>query len=91
MNTLFYEEEIFLDDQTNKENFTKKELELAIELINNMTSTFKPEEYKDEYQNKLSAAIEKKIDGKDIKQVKSKRKESVSNLMEALEKSLKKK
>ena len=43
----------------------------------------------EDYQDKIKDAIEKKIDGKEIKKSKSKKNVSVSNLMDALEKSLK--
>jgi len=89
MSTLYYEEEIKLNDETDEENFTDKEMDLALKLIESMTDKFTPEKYKDEYQDKIKDAINKKIDGKEIKKVRSKKSISVSNLMEALEKSLK--
>lgn len=89
MTTLFYEEEIKENKEENEEKFTEKEMDLALKLINSMSDKFKPKEYKDDYQDKIKDAIDKKIDGKEIKQTKSKKKTSVSNLMDALEKSLK--
>lgn len=89
MTTLFYEEEINLSDELITEKFTEKEMMLAQKLIDSMTDKFTPEKYKDEYQTKIKEAIDAKIDGKAIKQTKSKKKTSVSNLMDALEKSLK--
>ena len=46
--------------------------------------------YKDEYQNNIKKAIEDKLDGKTVKSVKKKSKKQITDLMEALEKSLKK-
>lgn len=89
MTTLFYEEEIKLNEEIVEDNFTEKEMDLALKLIESMSDKFTPEKYKDDYQDKIKDAIEKKIDGKEIKQTKSKKKTSVSNLMDALEKSLK--
>ena len=89
MTTLFYEEEIKLDEEKTDNNFSDKEMDLALKLIDSMTDKFTPNRYKDEYQNKVKDAIERKIDGKEIKKSKSKKKVSVSNLMDALEKSLK--
>ena len=89
MSTLFFEEEIRLFEDTDDETFTKKEMDLAAELINNMTGKFRPEEYSDEYQNKIKEAIEKKIEGKEIKKVKSKKTKNITDLMSALEESLK--
>ncbi len=91
MNTLFYEEEIRLNEEIIDEEYNKEELDLAVKLIDNMTDKFKPETYHDEYQNKIKDAINQRINGKEIKQVKSKKPESVADLMEALEKSIKKK
>lgn len=89
MTTLFYEEEINLEKEKINENFTDKEMNLALKLIDSMTDKFEPEKYKDEYQDKIKDAIDKKIEGKTIKQTKRNKKTSISNLMEALEKSLK--
>lgn len=89
MTTLFYNEEIRLNEDSTEDDFTEKEMDLALKLIESMSDKFTPEKYKDDYQDKIKDAIEKKIDGKEIKQAKSKRKTSVSNLMDALEKSLK--
>ena len=50
---------------------------------------FEPDKYKDEYQDRIKDAIDKKISGKKIKKVKGKSKRSVSDLMKALEESLK--
>ena len=65
-----------------------KELDLAIRLIESMKSSFEPKKYKDEYQDNIKNAINDKIDGKKIKKSKSKNKKAISDLMEALEKSL---
>ena len=67
MTTLFYEEEINLNNNIEEEKYTEKEMNLALKLIESMTDKFTPEKYKDEYQDKIKDAIEKKIDGKEIK------------------------
>ena len=89
MTTLFYEEEINLEKEKLEDKFTEKEMNLALKLIESMSDKFEPDKYKDEYQDKIKDAIDKKIEGKTIKQAKSKKKASISNLMDALEKSLK--
>ncbi len=91
MSTLFYEEEIRLDEESTEEKFTEKEMNLALKLIESMSGKFKPETYHDEYQDKIKDAIDKKVSGKKIPKVKGKKRESVKDLMEALEKSIKKK
>lgn len=89
LDTLYYEEELRMQEEQSKKNFSDKELKLANELIASMTDKFKPEEYVDEYQNRLKNAIDKKINGKEIKAVKGKKQKSINDLMKALEKSLK--
>lgn len=91
MSTLFYEEEIRLDEEHVEEKFSQKEMDLALKLIDSMTGKFEPEKYHDEYQDKIKEAIDKKVNGKEIPKTKTKKRESVKDLMEALEKSIKKK
>ena len=68
----------------------KKELELAINLIEQMSEPFKPEKYKDEYNEKLKKAIKRKIAGNEIVEEKEDAEPTkIINLMEALQKSLK--
>lgn len=91
MTTLYFQEEVNIkkDDIIHKIN--EKELDLAIKLITELKGKFEPEKYKDEYQDNIKNAIENKIDGKSIKKTKKKNKKQISDLMEALEKSLKEK
>ena len=89
MDTLYYEEEIKINKEKLKKEYTDVELKTAIKLIDAMSDDFKPEEYKDEYQDRLKKAINKKINGKEIKQYKKKKQKSVGDLMTALEESLK--
>ena len=89
MTTLYYEEEIRLDESELKSNYTEKEMDLALKLIDSMTSKFNPSEYKDEYQDKIKDAIEQKVAGKEIKRTKKKKEKTITNLLEALESSLK--
>ena len=63
------------------------ELKMAQTIIESMTGKFEPEKYRDEYREKVQEAIEKKIAGKEIAAPKEKE-ITVSNLMEALTKSL---
>lgn len=88
MNTLYFEEEINLDDEENKEEFSKDELDMAIKLIDAMSDNFKPETYKDEYQSRIKEAINQKVSGKEIIKPKGKKSKSVADLMEALQKSI---
>ena len=88
MTTLYFYEEVNLNNDIVKYKISDKELDLAIRLIESMKSSFEPKKYKDEYQDNIKNAINDKIDGKKIKKSKSKNKKAISDLMEALEKSL---
>lgn len=68
---------------------TAKELSLAELIVENMTSSFNIEQYKNEYRQKLLKAIDDKIAGKKIKgEVSHFRPNNIINLMEALQKSV---
>lgn len=64
------------------------EVNLAKQLINNMTSEFHPEIYHDEYMEKLKSAIEEKIEGKEITKIEDLPDKNIINLMEALKESV---
>lgn len=90
LNTLYFEEEINIEDENKTDiKFKKAEIDMAIKLIQAMSGKFEPQKYKDEYQDKIKKAIERKINGKEIIKTKDKPKESVTDLMQALKKSLK--
>ena len=89
MNTLYFFEEVNMPEASTDTKYTKKELDLAIELVNSLNMKFKPEELEDEYQNKIKDAIDLKIEGKNIKKPKKKRETNIKDLMTALEMSLK--
>lgn len=89
MNTLYFEEEVVMPEAVVEAKYTKKELDLAVELINSLDMKFVPAELVDEYQTKIKKAIDLKIDGKEIKKTKKKNEKSIKDLMTALEMSLK--
>lgn len=90
MTTLYFEEEINIPDNTLTGQVNNKELSMAIKLINSMKGKFEPNKYKDEYQDNIKKAINDKLDGKKIKGKKHENKKQINDLMEALERSLKK-
>lgn len=90
LTTLYFEEEMNLENEKRMEKPNQKELDLAIKLIESLKGHFEPEKYKDIYQNKIKEAIEDKLNGKKIKKTKKSPKKEVTDLMKALEKSLKK-
>lgn len=89
LTTLYFEEEVNIKKDENNYKINDKELDLAIKLITSLKGKFEPSKYKDEYQDNLKKAIEDKMEGKEIKADKKKNKKQISDLMEALEKSLK--
>jgi DNA end-binding protein Ku len=68
---------------------TKQEQSMAMKLIKGMSATFKPEKYKDTYQESLRKVIEAKSQNKKIPKPKEKPKEAgMEGLMEQLKQSL---
>lgn len=90
MTTLYFEEELNIPESKSTKKVTDKELDMAIKLINNLKGTFSPSKYRDEYQDNIREAIDLKIEGKTIKGKNKKNHQKINDLMEALEKSLKK-
>ena len=89
LNTLFFEDEVTKNPTKDiKEKGSAAEFKMAKALIDGMTGKFNPEEYKDEYRERVQKAIEQKIAGKEIVSPKEKSTTTVANLMEALTKSL---
>lgn len=89
LNTLFFEEEVAKNPAKElSEKGSETELNMAKAIIESMKGEFNPEEYKDEYRQKVQDAIEQKIAGKEIVAPKEKEQCSVANLMDALTKSL---
>lgn len=91
LTTLYFDEEVNVPDKDITLKANEKELNLAIKLIESLSGKFEPEKYKDEYQDNIKNAINAKLEGKAIKGKQRKPKEQVNDLLEALEKSLKKK
>lgn len=87
--TLFFANEIKdIPKDIQKPEINEAELTMAKTLINSMDKPFEPEQYKDEYQEKLKALIETKIAGKEVVAAKSEENNNVIDLMEALKASI---
>ncbi|MGN6714697.1 DNA end-binding protein Ku [Anaerocolumna jejuensis DSM 15929] len=87
--TLFYQAEIqAVPVASAKPQAETAELEMAKTLIDTMTSEFEPGLYHDEYQERLRAAIEAKITGKEIVSADTSRPDNVIDLMEAMKKTV---
>jgi DNA end-binding protein Ku len=68
--------------------FDKKELDLAKKLIDTLASSFKPEEYHDEYKQNVEKLIESKRKGQKVTPIRQPKKAPVIDLMQALQQSL---
>lgn len=66
----------------------KKEMDLALQLVEALADDWNPSEYKDTYRETLRAVIEQKIEGKEIMAPKLSGPPKVTDLMEALQASL---
>lgn len=87
--TLYFQNEIQKKPDIKKVKVDKKELDLAIHLIQQMSAPFAPDKFKDEYHDKIKKAIKRKIAGQEIVETKEKKAPvQAINLMEALQKSL---
>lgn len=98
-NTLLMETIHFPDEVRNagdvsvpeEQKVTKKELDTALMLIKQLTTTFDPEKYHDEYRTALMELIDEKRSGKDTVESKDPQKPAKSNvtdLMSALQASV---
>ncbi len=89
VNTLYFHSEIQSAPDTGSVKIAKQELDLAKNLIGQMSGKFEPEKYKDEYNIRLQKAIKRKINGNEIVETKEEKEQvRIVNLMEALKKSL---
>lgn len=87
--TLYYQAEIqAVPVATNKVTIENPELEMAKTMIDSMTSAFDPSLYHDEYQERLKAAIETKIAGKEIVSSDTGGADNVIDLMEAMKRTV---
>jgi non-homologous end joining protein Ku len=72
-----------------KMSSTRKELDLATELIHQLARPFKPDQFHDTYRENVEKLIEQKKKGQEITTEPKPRRAPVIDLMEALKKSLK--
>jgi len=93
LHTMFYQNEIRPAVQygsTDKNEIKEQEMNLAMQLIHNLMAHFKPEKYRDLYQQNLQTLIEAKAHGQKIELVNQPQATPVVDLMDALKKSLSK-
>jgi DNA end-binding protein Ku len=92
MVTMYYAEEIRAKEQIpnlpKQAKIDDRELDMAKLLIDQLTTKFEPDKYKDEYRQRILDAIESKVEGKDVKFAPEEKKTNVIDLMDALKASL---
>ena len=89
--TMFYQDELKgLPRAVSQPGVSEAELAMAGQLLESLTGTFEPEQYHDEYQERLREFIESKIEGREVAEPAGDGdvERNVVNLMDALKKSL---
>lgn len=87
--TLFFSDEVKESPKESaKTTVNEAELNMAKTLIDAMVKPFEPGLYSDEYQTRLRAVIEQKINGKEVKAAPAETPTGVIDIMEALKASL---
>ena len=87
--TLFFEAEVKeMPKEPARPEVSEPELTMAKTLVQSMVREFEPENYRDEYQQRLREIIEAKISGKEITQGAGEQPSNIIDMMEALEQSL---
>jgi len=93
LHTMYYADEVrdFGEiDKGSEAKIKSGELDLALRLIDELsTKEFKPEQYKDDYRDRLLEVVESKVEGKEITSIApQEQRTQVIDLMEALKQSL---
>ena len=93
METIFFPDEIrsvsLVPGLPEETKVSEKELDIAVKLVDNLTETFDPEKYTDDYREALRNLINKKIEGQEIQTAPEAPQRNVIDLMEALKASIK--
>lgn len=92
METIFYPDEVRdvaqVPEVPAKVELPEKEMAMAKQLIDQLTTAFHPEKYQDEYRQAVEEAIGKKVKGEEVVEAPKRQPERVVDLMEALKASL---
>jgi DNA end-binding protein Ku len=92
LETIYFPDEVRNIDQVpnipENVNIDEKEIKMAEQLIEQLTTEFEPSKYTDDYRNQLMNLIQSKITGEEVTVVKDKPKANVVDLMDALQASL---
>lgn len=94
METIFYPDEVrdvkYVPGVPDNVKIDERELSMAQQLIDNLSASFEPEKYKDDYREALLALIHSKAEGQEIVSAPEAPQHNVIDLMAALQASLKK-
>ncbi|HZA93615.1 MAG TPA: Ku protein [Gemmatimonadales bacterium] len=90
LHTMFYEPEVRRENEyrADTSQIARKELDLALLLVNSLTAPFDASKYRDGYREKLDALIAAKLAAKVAAQRQAPRLAPVVNIMDALQRSL---
>jgi DNA end-binding protein Ku len=91
LHTMFYRNEIATVAEYGKYDDSKlnpQEVKLAEQLVETLAADFNPKEYHDEFQARLNALIEAKLEGKSVAAAPEAPRAPVIDIMQALKKSL---
>ncbi len=88
LTTLIYGDELVAAPKPIKTTVTKKEIDMAEALVEQLATPSEPKNFKNEYSARVHALIEKKSKGKAIEAPEVAETETISDLSEALERSL---
>ena len=89
LHSMYFQSEILSHSQItpSKQELSEPELEMATSLVKAMSTSFKPEQYKDEYQKALKELVDAKLQGVEIKEPEEV-KATIPDLMAALKASI---
>ncbi len=92
LETIYYPDEIrsveLVPNINNKISLNEKELNMAIQLINNLTESFNPDKYVNNYREDLMELIHKKMKGEEIEVAPITSQKNIVDLMQALKASI---
>ena len=90
MHTMYFANEVRKDQEfaAQASAVGKKEMDLAVMLIETLAATFKPEKYKDKFRERLEAMIAAKVQGEEIVKAPEPQKREVIDIVAALKNSL---
>ena len=90
MHTMYFENEVRKDQEFLADTgpVSKKEMDLAVMLVEALAATFDPGKFKDTYREKLQSMIDARIRGEETVAAPSAPKAEVVDILEALKNSL---